>query len=64
VDKPEETANKSKKVAKPRPDKRAIRLDDLIPNEKVLGGGRVIFGARSKLAGNPVPPNADNNKPL
>jgi hypothetical protein len=36
----------SPKVA---PDKPAIRLDDLIPNEKVLGGRRVIFGVRTKL---------------
>jgi len=36
--------------ARPKPPqpKPAIRLDDLIPNEKVLGGQRVIFGVRAK----------------
>jgi hypothetical protein len=33
------------KQPQPKP---AIRLDDLIPNEKVLGGRRVIFGVRAK----------------
>jgi hypothetical protein len=33
------------KLPQPKP---AIRLDDLIPNEKVLGGRRVIFGVRAK----------------
>ena len=33
------------KLAPPKP---AIRLDDLIPNEKVLGGRRVTFGVRTK----------------
>ena len=37
-------------AAKPKPprSKPAIRLDDLIPNEKVLGGRRVTFGVRAK----------------
>ena len=38
---------------KPKPEKPAIRLDDLIPNEKVLGGRRVIFGVRA----NPLRPS-------
>ena len=38
------------KQAQPKP---AIRLDDLIPNEKVLGGHRVIFGVRAKPVSKP-----------
>jgi len=45
---PQKTQNKTTSVPKPRQEKRAIRLDDLIPNEKVLGGRRVIFGVRAK----------------
>ena len=33
---------------KPRSEKPAIRLDDLIPTAEVLGGRRVIFGVRAK----------------
>lgn len=40
--------NKSSREPKSKPDKPAIRLDDLIPTEKILGGRRVIFGVRSK----------------
>lgn len=42
--------NKPAVAAKPKPprSKPAIRLDDLIPNEKVLGGRRVTFGVRAK----------------
>ena len=36
------------RASKPKPEKPAIRLDDLIPNEKILGGRRVIFGVRTK----------------
>jgi hypothetical protein len=50
-------ANKSKGVIKQRPEKQAVKLDDLIPNEEVMGGGRVIFGARSKPACKPSPLN-------
>jgi len=35
------------RVQSPR-QKPTIRLDDLIPNEKVLGGRRVTFGVRAK----------------
>jgi hypothetical protein len=31
--------------------KPAIRLDDLIPTEKVMGGRRVTFGVRTKPVG-------------
>jgi hypothetical protein len=40
---------------KPTPEKPAIRLDDLIPNEKVLGGRRVTFGVRANPARKPSP---------
>ena len=36
----------AKKPPRPKP---AIRLDDLIPNEKVMGGRRVTFGVRATL---------------
>ena len=50
-------SDKSKVPAKPantpkQPQpKPAIRLDDLIPTEKVLGGGRITFGVRAKSVG-------------
>lgn len=34
------------KPAKPQPPKPAIRLDDLIPDKKILGGRSVTFGVR------------------
>jgi hypothetical protein len=40
--------NKPASAPKPRPGEPAIRLDDLIPKETVLGGRRVIFGVRAK----------------
>jgi hypothetical protein len=39
--------NKPASAPKPRPGEPAIRLDDLIPKEKILGGRRVIFGVRA-----------------
>ena len=42
--------NKPAVAAKPKPprQKTAIRLDDLIPTAKVLGGRRITFGVRAK----------------
>ena len=42
--------NKPTVAAKSKPprSKPAIRLDDLIPTEKVLGGRRITFGVRTK----------------
>jgi hypothetical protein len=40
--------NKPVGVPKRPPSKPAIRLDDLIPTEKVMGGRRVTFGVRTK----------------
>ena len=46
-------------VGVPRPappsPKPAIRLDDLIPTEKVMGGRRVTFGVRTKPVSKPQP---------
>ena len=62
MDSPKKTENKTKTIAKRRPDKQAIKLDDLISNEKVMGGGRVIFGARSKPAGKSSTLNSKNKE--
>ena len=40
--------NKTTRASQPAQPKPAIRLDDLIPTEKVLGGRRVTFGVRAK----------------
>lgn len=40
------------KAKSPKP---AIRLDDLIPTAKVLGGHRVIFGVRATPLSKPQP---------
>jgi hypothetical protein len=45
--------HKPASAPKPAQSKAAIRLDDLIPNEKVLGGHRVIFGVRAKPVNKP-----------
>ena len=46
-DKPK-APNKPANTKKPHQQKPAIRLDDLIPTKKVLGGRRITFGARAK----------------
>jgi hypothetical protein len=46
-DKPK-APNKSANTRKSHQPIPAIRLDDLIPTKKVLGGRRVTFGARAK----------------
>ena len=46
-DEPKE-ANKPVGAPKRPSPKPAIRLDDLIPTEKVMGGRRVTFGVRTK----------------
>lgn len=45
---PPKAQNKTTNAPKPPQQRPVIRLDDLIPNEKVLGGRRVIFGVRAK----------------
>ena len=44
---PRKAPHKLATASKPSPPKPPIRLDDLIPTEKVLGGRRVIFGVRA-----------------